>query len=183
MQRMNNLISAFREVFSDWKQWIILVTLFLVVALFQIWLTSYTIIHFVFTSSILSWRDNISILGSSVIAFFEEITMLTQAGVLLMALLIGLNLTLLIFYFKRHFKTQGAAGVSVFGMVLGVLGVGCISCGPVVFTSILGLALSTNLLTFLPLRGGEFTIIAMCLLLISTYLIAQKISRPFSCKL
>ena len=69
---------------------------------------------------------------------------------------------------KGHKKTGTLVGFFT------VLGIGCASCGTVMLTSMLGVVGAASLVTFLPLHGGEFQIIAFLITLISLHILIQK---------
>ncbi len=69
---------------------------------------------------------------------------------------------------KYHTKTGGLVGLFT------ILGIGCASCGTVVLTSVLGVVGAAGLITFLPLHGGEFQIIAFLIAYISLHVLLQK---------
>lgn len=152
-------------------------------ALLEIWLASFSIILFVFHNETFAWRDRLSILWSAVVIFFDQFTLTSQIITILIAILIGLNITLLIYYFRKRLALERAAGTSVIGIFLSLVGVGCTSCGSIVLSSVLGFSLSTKVLTALPLRGTEFNLFAILILLTSIFLITQKISGPLTCKI
>ena len=69
---------------------------------------------------------------------------------------------------KYHTKTGTLVGFFT------ILGIGCASCGTIVLTSILGVVGAAGLITFLPLHGGEFQIIAFLVAGISLHILIQK---------
>lgn len=72
-------------------------------------------------------------------------------------------------------------GMSLFGTMLGLVGVGCASCGSVVLSSIFGLGATAGFLALLPLRGLEFSFISIILLIVSITLVSKKIIDPVVC--
>lgn len=116
--------------------------------------------------------------------FFEaNSTIWSRWLVLIVALLGGINFSLLIFYLRRRIRLEKSVGTGLVGMIIGLLGIGCASCGSVILSSIFGFTLATAFLGSLPFRGKEIGIFGILLLLLSIYLIAQKIQNPASCKI
>lgn len=100
---------------------------------------------------------------------------------ILIALLIGLNITVSVYYFQQYIAQKRLMGVGAFGVLFGFIGMGCAACGSIVLTSILGIGASSQLLGILPLKGVEFSIIGIVLLLVSTIIIALRIDKPGEC--
>lgn len=82
---------------------------------------------------------------------------------LTMGILFGAALSSYIFVIRRQWAGKGAAAYSMGGFLSALLGFGCASCGTLILSLLgLGVAVST-----LPLRGLEFTLLAVLLLTIS----------------
>lgn len=101
----------------------------------------------------------------------------------LISALFALNISLLIYYLaltkSRVSKTD--LGKSSFGLVLGIIGVGCASCGSLFVLSLLTFLGVGGILSALPLHGEEFGIIGVLLLLYSNYSVMKKINDPLVC--
>ena len=67
------------------------------------------------------------------------------------------------------------------GIAFSLLGVGCASCGSVILTSLIGFASATVVLGLLPLRGIEFGIIGIIILVLAMRLTIKKINQPLVC--
>lgn len=100
-----------------------------------------------------------------------------------LALLIGINATLLIFYFRMFraapSKTQTSLGVA--GAIAGILGFGCTACGSLFATALLSTIGGAGLAASLPLNGPVFQIIGIALLLLSISKLARAINTPVVC--
>lgn len=146
------------------------------------------------------WQSFDLILTVALHASFIEtlLFMLTQYGLILsnftgiaalytslIALLFGLQITLLAYYVGRARAAVSAVGsagaVSVGGMVSGILGIGCAACGTFVLTSLLAVIGAGGLVAVLPFAGQEFGFLGVGLLLYANYLLLQKLSQPFVC--
>jgi hypothetical protein len=103
--------------------------------------------------------------------------------IFLISFLFAVNLSLLIYYIslqtKRASKTE--LGKSTFGLVLGIIGVGCASCGSLLLLSFLSLVGAGGILSILPLHGQEFGLIGIAILLYSNYSVIKKINAPLVC--
>lgn len=99
------------------------------------------------------------------------------------ALLFGISTGLLVYYFRSRAALYRGTGVSMVGMMSGLLGIGCTACGSVLLSSFLGFSATTAFLGWLPLRGLEFSLLAIFMLLLSIYLVSKKIANPANCKI
>jgi len=97
---------------------------------------------------------------------------LTAVLVVVVAVLIGLNFSVLL----RGYRSSGvaSAGGSTTGAVLGFLGAGCAACGSAVLAAVFSASAVAGALAFLPLEGAEFTLLAVVVLLISTFWSAES---------
>jgi len=77
-------------------------------------------------------------------------------------------------------RQEMAAGLG--GVASGALGIGCAACGAFLLSTTLSLFGAAGALALLPLRGGEFGILSVVLLLVSLSLISRKIAAPLICK-
>ena len=100
---------------------------------------------------------------------------------ILVGLLIGINLTLIVYYFKKYIALHRLSGAGIAGTLFGLIGMGCASCGSVLLTSVIGITASTHLIGILPLKGLEFTILSIILLGVSIITIALHIDKPAQC--
>ncbi|MBU1202784.1 hypothetical protein KKH39_01945 [Patescibacteria group bacterium] len=115
--------------------------------------------------------------------FKSNSTLFSRYLLFFVAILTGINLSMFIFYLKRRIKLEKSVGTGFFGIVIGLLGVGCASCGSVVLSSLFGYTAVTGFLGILPFKGKEIGFVGLALLLTSIYLIADKIQNPNSCKI
>lgn len=89
------------------------------------------------------------------------------------AALVGINLSMVTYHFREHGVSlrEGSGGVS--GVVLGILGGGCAACGSAVFAGLLSMVGAAGVLTILPLDGLEFALLALAILMLSIYWLAE----------
>lgn len=99
-------------------------------------------------------------------------------------LLLGINAALIAYALRRHplSSGKGVAGTSAIGILAGVLGIGCATCGSVVAVSLLSIVGASGAIAILPLKGGEFGIVSIILLSVSIILISRKITTPLACE-
>lgn len=134
----------------------------------------------------LFWHSEMSglTLSSLMIDFFiSNTTSLARYFLLTIAALSALNFTMLTYYLRRRLSMQKSLGTGFLGMLAGLIGIGCASCGSIILSSVLGLGIAANFLRALPLNGLEFGLLGVFLLILSIYLVAIKIQDPLTCKL
>lgn len=150
-----------------------------------VWFQNLHLIYFslkVGTMSFLDWLLFLARLYQSLLTSFSTFGAVMTV---LISLLFGLNMTLLIAYLRRVRKLSGrvelAGATSLSGLVSGLLGIGCTSCGSIVVTAILTQVGAAGLLLWLPLKGGELNILALGLLIYSLYVLIRKLQAPVVC--
>lgn len=99
----------------------------------------------------------------------------------LLALLFGLDAALIAHYMRRQVRLNRSAGAGAAGMLVGLVGIGCASCGSVFLTSLLGLGTTVGIIRDLPLHGEEFTWIGILAIAASVLSVAGKIAAPEAC--
>jgi len=96
--------------------------------------------------------------------------------ILIVAVLTGINIALLVYYFRRRTQFFRGSSIGFVGIISGILGVGCGACGSVILSSIIGLSASWTLIGVLPLHGAEFSMLAVVLLAYSILSLSRKLS-------
>ena len=137
-------------------------------------------------SSTVEWQNKLSFFVSLHGALATNFTWLTGTYTVLIALLLGMNVSLLVYYTvrsqgsRRADRSLALAGVG--GFVSSLLGIGCAACGTIVVTGALNILGIAWLLTYLPLHGAEFGILAVCLLLLTVFTLIKRINDPLVCR-
>jgi hypothetical protein len=97
-----------------------------------------------------------------------------QGGLLvLVATLIGVDLSMAAYHFREYAVSVESGGASLLGVVLGTLGAGCAACGVPILLGVLSLLGVSSAALFLPLDGLEFALLAVVLLVLSIYWLAD----------
>jgi hypothetical protein len=96
-------------------------------------------------------------------------------GVLLLALavLIGVDVAMVVYHLREHGLSAREGSSGAVGLVLGTLGAGCAACGTAILAGLLSLVGATGLVTLLPLEGQEFSVLAIVVVVLSIYWIAD----------
>lgn len=175
------IIEAFRSVFSSTSR-IVLVPVLSAVLYILVMLGG----NFSYIRSLVSFSlpvsaklELLSVFITSPLSLFSPSSFaLTLLAIVLFAIqLVMLN------YFLKIRKTgveSGSIILSGSGTFLALLGIGCASCGSIVFTTIAA-ASGVAIQNYLPFGGEELSIFAVVLLALSIYRLAKKINAPFVC--
>lgn len=99
--------------------------------------------------------------------------LVTGSALLAIAGLVGINLALVTYHVREHDLLAEGSGGSAVGVILGLLGAGCAACGSAILAGVLSLFGVAGLGTVLPFEGLEFSAIALVVLLLSTYWLAE----------
>ena len=194
-ENLKNLQMAFGEVFAD-ASYIALASMLAIAAfLFAVWFPNFGLIGEVFSDSsaplVAKLKITIALLGG----IGTNFSTLSAGYTIAIAALFGINLATVVYFFKRTrlsqgFGRQARAGfgkqnlVAGFGGILsGALGVGCAACGSFILTTTLSSIGAAGALAILPLRGGEFGILSVILLVLSLIFISKKIAAPLTCNI
>ncbi len=151
-------------------------------------LVSLTLLFFSFTLSVRSIvffavgipADNLFekvyfVLSTMIQAIPLNLSSTSIALIIVVSVLAGLNTTLIAYYLQKRRAIFRESSLGFFGMLSAILGIGCASCGSVLLTSFIGISASTVVTNVLPLKGIEFNLFAILLLLYAIYLISKKL--------
>lgn len=89
------------------------------------------------------------------------------------AAFVGANVALLAYHLLEHQVSVAGGSGSAAGVVLGTLGAGCAACGPAILAGVIGLLGGASLLAALPYDGLEFSALAIAVLVLSMYWLAD----------
>jgi hypothetical protein len=91
----------------------------------------------------------------------------------LVAALTGVNVAMAIYHFREHGVSLQKGGTSALGVIFGTLGAGCAACGSAVLLGVLSLLGVSAGSLFLPLDGLEFALLALVVITLSIYWLAD----------
>lgn len=182
-ESMTQLKTTLGEVFSKPLYWVVGLLSAALLWSFLVLSFSYPSLSFVLFDGAFSINEKFNIFITSFGVFNTNFTLGSQVSNTLLALLVGVNISFLVYYLKDKFKVQKEAGMSTFSVMLGALGIGCSACGSVVLSSLFGVTAASNFLGYFPLGGSEFTYSAIILVLLSNFYISRKIQQPQTCAL
>lgn len=156
------------------------VTVFAALLFLTIWIPNFSLLKTILLSPRLSIIEKLFFLKNSLLTLESSFTPASRILTIVVLLLLSLTLSLTVFYFSRRREDLKSLGSSLTATVIGTLGLGCGSCGSFLL-SLFGLGAT---LAFLPLKGLEFSLISILLLLFSLdrllTIIDQRNLCPFS---
>lgn len=89
------------------------------------------------------------------------------------AILTGANLTLAVYHVREHGLNLKTGGAGTLGTIFAILGAGCAACGSAVLVGLLSLFGASSALLLLPMEGLELLVVALVLLVLSIYWLAE----------
>ncbi|NCN06652.1 MAG: hypothetical protein GW946_02300 [Candidatus Pacebacteria bacterium] len=153
------------------------------VTVFAAWLPNLHLVSSAAGSDSLTLLQKITLLSSLIGSLQTNFTMISRSLILITAVLAGVQISLLTYHMRQKIRVQKSLGMSFAGILSGLLGVGCASCGSVILTSLVGIGSTTAIIAFLPLKGQEFGLLGVGLLVFANVFLIKKISQPVICKI
>lgn len=148
---------------------------------FATWLPNLHLITRTMTSSTMTIWEKTSLLTALLGSLETNFTPLSKILIIISSTLSGIQGSLLIYYLRQAVRIQTETGISIAGIAMSLLGVGCTSCGSVILTSIIGFGSTTTVLGILPFKGQELGFVGIIILLAAIYYTLKKINQPFAC--
>lgn len=184
MSKIFNVIyKAKKQVFRNKRYLLAVLFSALFIYLLAILTNKIEFVSYVVKSDIFDFMTRLQLILGSLLSIQTNFTSIYSFILLIvLAVIAGINIAMLVYLLRRQAKATKEAGASFFGIIAGMFGIGCAACGSVVLTSIFGLAFTGSIISFLPLGGLEFMIIAIIIMVISIYYISKKIINPMVCK-
>lgn len=181
---LKNLQAAFGKVFVNASYIALAGALAVLVFLFAVWLPNIGLMTDIFATSSAPLSTKVKLAWSLLDGIRTNFSFLSAGYTIAVAILFGLNSAMAAYVLKhqRALFTKQEKAVGFGGLASGAFGIGCAACGSFLLSAALSFFGAAGALALLPLRGGEFGILSVVLLLISLQLTAKKIAAPFICK-
>lgn len=178
------MISGLSKVFRHPVYIAISVIIALLVFTFAVLLPNFALLSQVIPSQSISLDDKISLIFSLFESIQTNFTTLSATYTILISILFGINVSLFAYFIRRQKEVIKSTSpvASIGGLVSGIFGIGCAACGTFILTWVLGLIGVAGIISYLPLRGEEFGILGVILLLYSVVITSKKISSPQTCE-
>ena len=177
-------MQAFRAVFKSWTFAAVAITVSTIVFAVTTWLPNARLLWSIWSDSSLPIADKLTFPIRLLESITTNFTTLSAVYTIVIALLAGINVAFIAYLIRQQREqiSQSGATAGIFGILSGTVGMGCAACGSLILTSLLGTVGGAGFVAALPLRGGEFGIIGVVLLGVSTYFLARQITKPLVCE-
>lgn len=178
------IYTAIQKVFHKKKYWAIAFVSSILFLLLAIFLSLGRFTFDVITSSIYDSTTKFRLIILSLGNFGTNFLLRSQISLLLISSLIGINLSVLWYILSEvpPKSVQNKTGISgILGIIAGLFGVGCAACGSVLIIALFGTTATGAVLGVLPLRGFEFTLVSIVLLVVSLFGLAKQVVKPPVC--
>ena len=182
MKKIINIKYFLQAIYSQLLYVVVAILISLIFFVISIWLANYSFLHFIFTAGIFSFVDQLSMAFDFSDLINTNFTFISLAITTVLSVLFGINSSAIVFFIRNRISISKQAGAGFLTSTVSLLGVGCLSCGSVILSSILGIVAATTFIGMLPLGGYEFGIMGIIILLISIYLLSQKFDNKLICK-
>lgn len=185
-KRLQNIRTAWQSLYNEIlcspKYMLLALILATLIFVLSVWLPNLGLIRdVVFSNNIEVLEKIIFLWNSSFGAISTNFSVLSATLLVFISVLFGLNIALTVYYFKRRITLQKTGGMSIAGMLAGLIGIGCASCGSVIIATFLGVGAAATLTGILPFGGQEFSILGIIILVGSLYVTGKKIADPLVC--
>lgn len=176
------MIRVLKEVFRNYRYIIVALIFGFFVFSFSAWLRNLPLLKTVIVSPVFSFSDKIAIFVKFLGSIATNVTPFSAVLIMTMSILFGINASMFIYYIKQAKEVprkEGAGAISAF--VSGMFGVGCASCGSFLLGSLLASFGASSIITLLPLRGEELSILSIILLSLSIHWMSKSIQLNKVC--
>ncbi len=178
-------IKILLRILTDIKYGTLAFLVAFIVFTLAVWVSNTELIITIVLSGEIPFENKLGLLVSLYGLIITNFTVFSATYTTLIAILFGVDIALIFYYVKKMKKSSSGVGVTgsagIGGVISGALGIGCVSCGTFVLTSLLGVFGIAWVLSFLPLGGAEFGLIGVVLLTYGIYHLLKKIQNPNVC--
>lgn len=181
---LENVWRALKEIFGHNYYAIFAGILALLTFSFAVWFSNISLIVDIFMVSSISLSAKFKIIFSLIGGIGTNFSIISAFYTISISILFGIVIAMLLYsYRKKQAQVGGNLLTMGFGAISsGALGVGCAACGSFVVTSFLSFVGAGGALAVLPLKGGEFGILSIILLLALVFVISKKNFEPMVCE-
>ena len=181
---LTHIRQAFTEVFANTSYVALASVLALLAFVFAVWLPNIGLITDIFMTSSAPFVAKLKIALSLLGGIGTNFSTFSASYTIAIATLFGIIAAMIVYLARKKRARLGgntlATGIG--GTLSGILGVGCAARGSFLLITILSAFGAAGALALSPLKGGEFGIASVVLLLASLVLISKKITESPICK-
>ncbi|PJE64541.1 MAG: hypothetical protein COU90_01735 [Candidatus Ryanbacteria bacterium CG10_big_fil_rev_8_21_14_0_10_43_42] len=181
---LHNIKQAFTEVFAHTSYIALASVLTLFAFVFAVWFPNLGLIIDVFTTSSAPIVAKLKLIMSLLGGIGTNFSVLSAGYTIAIAILFGILVAMIVYLIRKRQAQLGGGTLAtgLGGVFSGILGVGCAACGSFLLMTILASFGATGAIALLPLKGGEFGVVSVGLLVISLAITARKITEPLTCE-
>jgi hypothetical protein len=146
------------------------------------WLPNLALVRAVLATPGVSWLTRAQLLASLLAGIGTNFGLIVAVATVTAVLLLGIDVAMIAYFVRSRRAVPGreiTAGVG--GAVAGAAAAGCAACGSFALFAVLSFLGAAGAITFLPLGGGELSVLSVALVLVSIYLIARRIAVAPAC--
>jgi predicted membrane-bound spermidine synthase len=178
-----DMLDVFKKVFSQAKYVVLSSAIAGVVFAFAVWLPNFKLISKIAFDASISMVEKLNFIFSLFGSIQTNFTIVSATYTIIIAILFGINISLLVYYIHRRGPAVDGSGASLSlgGLVSGIFGIGCATCGSFILTSLLGLFGAAGSFALLPFGGEECGFLGVGLLIMSTYWTTKNINKSATC--
>ena len=181
---LHNIKQAFTEVFARTSYIALASTLALIAFVFAVWLPNVGLITDIFTTSSAPLTAKLKLTLSLLGGIGTNFSTLSAGYTIATAVLFGIIIAMVVYLVRKRRAQLGGSviGTGLGGIGSGILGIGCAACGSFLLMTTLASFGAAGAIALLPLKGGEFGVVSVVLLVVSLTLISKKITEPLICE-
>ncbi|PIZ82717.1 hypothetical protein COX97_03345 [Candidatus Pacearchaeota archaeon CG_4_10_14_0_2_um_filter_05_32_18] len=172
---------TWRKIFSKPKYLLMTIIIALIFYSINVLIASWETVFSVY--SFRGFSEGSKMFVNLFLGFGNTIVWHSHASLILIAFLLGMFFSLVVYRTKMSVKIMDKKGAGIFaslGVFLGVLAPGCAACGMGILSA---LGFGVVAVNFLPLKGLEISILSIAILGFSVAKITDKISNGNSCSI
>lgn len=178
------IITALREVFHSFLYIILAGLVSSGFFVFAVWLPNFRLVFHTIARSDVALIGKLILLLNLMGSIGTNFTVFSAISTVIIAILFGINIAMIAYFIRKRKVVLGGGNflASFGGIGSGIVGIGCAACGSLVLSTFLPVIGAVGVIALLPLKGKEFSILSIGLLLASILAIARKITEPVVCK-
>lgn len=178
------MTKTLQEVFKNYRYVIIAALFGFFIFSFSVWLRNLPLLKTIVVSPAFSFSDKIIIFVKFLGGIATNVSPFSAVLIVTMSILFGINASMFIYYIKQAKEVPRKEGAGAMGaFVSGMFGVGCASCGSFLLGSLLVSFGASGIITLLPLRGEELSILSIILLSLSISWMSKSIQSQNVCNI
>ena len=183
MVQQPNVKSAIREVFRNGRYVVIAIALSAILFVLAVYLPNLRLVASFIGNPTIPLSTKSGLLWALLEGIGTSITPFSATIIIVLSVLFGIDLAMLAYQWSSGRAAISKSGLvgNAGGVISGIFGMGCAACGSFLGTALLASFGASGVIALLPLRGGEFSIIGIALLLLSIWSVSRAIRNNGVC--